>query len=427
MSTTQPSTTPPELARDVTRFVRALVVAARTWRMYSPEHPNATQAAERLRTASGVLLAHGEVVVGFSAETVLVNGRPLPGEIHTQEAARLLHDHDVLCLRITALPSHTDIADFLRLLASDPERLRASGATDRVWREFKHRSVEVQAIDYDALLVDRTVRPADANGPAEAAASTGSRRPAAVPHDAIWQEIVRSLSMGRPADGLSVQTRLTEIARSPASIAELTSDVLEPDADDEPTAKVAAQAATVLMTYQRLVRAVEARTPDRVTDALQNVAAASEQLDPALVMCAVAESAESGVGAEVTGTIGRWFDDDRVARMLAGSLAAEGRATGRIAAAVHTLVPDAARRRRVLTLARGLAPRHHEDAASAFNATLQSLEQMLRGPSDSVYASEEYARNLEDTDERSYEFSLSTPAQMDAWIHTVSSESVERL
>lgn len=245
--------------------------------------------------------------------------------------------------------------------------------------------------------------------------------------DDIWESLVRSASSGRQADDRVVRRRLLRIAGSAEAIHALTTATLQAQRDVSPTAMVATQAAAVLSTFDRLVATVEAHAPDQLPEAIRNAASAVSRLDPELVMRAVGESAESGVGAGVTGALGAWFDDDQIARMLAQSMAQEGRAPARLAAALNTLAPDPERQQRVLRLARDLAPEGNTQQTTDFTAAWQFLDQMIGGPADSAFTSADYAASLDVTPVRSHHLALQAPPQLERWIRTVSLESVRSL
>ncbi len=409
-------------------FARLLVGAVRSSQMYKPGHPASSAALARLKEAVDALQSYPDLTIGVTPRVLMTNGTALRSDTRIAEAAKMLHEHDVLRLRFPSPTTLAVLSDFLRLLNDDAESTRARGGPARIWEEFGHRSVEIDRIDFEALMADR-----DPAAPGAAQLPSASVGPgpqvAAEPmaHDAIWEVIVRSLSSGRPTKGLSVQQRLLEIARSPDAIETLALEAAGGDEGDAESPPVAAQAATVLTTFQRLVQSVETQSPDEVPGTLRNLAEAASRLDPQIVMRAIAESAESGVGADLTNSIGRWLDDDQVAHMLARSVAAEGKASGRMAAALSTLAPDPARQQRVIHLARTCSKRDISDDTTEFDAAAHSLEQMLRGPGDAAYTSSEYAASLEDAESRSYQLSLTTPAQMDGWIQTVSSDSISAL
>jgi len=429
MSVSQSFIVPPHVPADVASFARVLVAAARTWQMYSARHPASFAALERLSKAIETLQPYPGLTIGVTPKTLLVNGDAIPSAVRVAEAAEMLHEHDVLRLRFPSPSTPDQLADLLTILTHDPDTVRARGGPARMWAELGHRSVVIDQIDFEALMADRKSGTGGRSStwiPAASSATSPATDPTA--RDGIWDAIVRSISSGQPTKGLSVQRRLQEIARSVEAIEALIRDAaLDEEGPGTFAMTVSAQAASVLTAFQRLVRAVQTESPDQVDDTLRNLTEAASHLEPQLVMNAVAESAESGVGAEVTTAMGRWFDDEQVAQLLARSLAAEGKATSRYAAALSTLVPDPARQQRVLRLSRDYATSNLVGDEAGFDATWKSLEQMLRGPGDTAYASTEYSVSLEDAESRSYQLSLTTPAQMDGWIRTVSSESIRSM
>ena len=297
-----------------------------------------------------------------------------------------------------------------------------------MWEDFGHASIVIDQVDYEVLLADRGMSaPGGSHGPGSGSGPGGRKSNEPVAHDAIWETIVRSMSSGKAARGLSVQQRLLEIARSTDAVESLAGEAVAEQHGASQPGKIAAQAATVLTMFQRLVRAVEAQSPGEVPETLRHLAEAASRLDPQIVMRAIGESAESGVGADVTTAMGRWFDEDQVAHMLAKSLEAEGTAAGRMAAALNTLVPDAARQQRVMRLARTHWTPETGDDATGVDTAWRALETMLSGPGAAAANTAEYNTSLDDSEARSYQLSLTTPAQMDGWIHTVDSDSVRTL
>ncbi|MCX6543083.1 MAG: HEAT repeat domain-containing protein [Acidobacteria bacterium] len=428
MSASNSHTVPPNAAGDVASFARMLVAAARTWQMYSPDHPASLTALDRLARAVDALQAHSDLTIGVTPVTLMVNGAALARDVRVTEAAAMLHDHDVLRLRFPSPTTPAVLSDLLRMLIADADAVRALGGPAKAWAESGHQSVEIDQINFEALMADRG--PAAGGPPLLSPPGAGSDAPAradSTAHDDVWESIVSSMSSGRPTEGSSVQQRLLEIARSTDAIESLAREVAPLAAGKPQSAVVAAQAATVLTTFRRLVRAVEAQSPDEKSATLRNLAEAASRLDPQVVMRAVAESTESGSGSDVTTAMGNLFDDDQVARMLARSLAAEGKASGRIAAAFSTLAPDPARQQQVLRLARARSAPDIDEGAAGIGAAFHSLEQMLSGPGDVAYTSTEYSASLDDAESRSHQLRLSVPPQMDEWMRTVSSDSIRSL
>lgn len=429
MSVSQPSIVPPQLARDVAAFARVLVAATRTQRLYSADHPAASTGIARLAAGAAALSPHGDLVIGVSPTTLMVNGEALVPDQRVGEAATLLHDRDILRLRFVSPPSLPDLSDFLSLLTLDADVVRERGGPAHVWRDYGRRSIEIDQVDYEALLADHgPVGPAGPPSPGQSAGGGGKGQPGAGTHDAVWRSLVRSMSSGGHASmDAGVRQRMLQIAKSPEAIHALTSEAVQALPTGQDSAIVAAQAATVLTTFERMVGMVEAHAPDQLPDTLRNVVAAASRLDPGLLMRAVGESAESGLGAQATGAMAQCFDDQQVARMLARSLASEGRASGRIAAALSTLAPDQARQDRVLRLARNLTTHGDVSNTTEFGTAWDSLTNMLSGPGDVVFASSEYSTSLQAAEARSHQLRMQAPDQLGTWMHSVSSESVRTL
>jgi hypothetical protein len=422
MSVLPTTLVPPETARDVLAFARTLVAAVRARQLYTAEHPAAEAASERLRSAMVQVSGHSGLELGVTPGGLMANGEPLPADQRMSEAAALLHERDILRLRVLHAPAVNEVSDFLHLLGFDGNALRREGGPSRVWENFGYRWLEVDQIDYDLILRDAPAGTVPANG---ASGRGGGNGHGSAGQDDVWASLVRSIAGGRNTTESAAQKRLVDIARSAESIRELASQASSTHTAPNGAAMAAAQAATVLATFDRLVEAVRTNAPDDLSVAVKNVAKAATELDPALVMRAVGESAESGMGAELTATLGRYFDDSQVARMLARSLAAEGRATGRMAAALSTLTPDADRRDRVVRLAQSMSA--STDKPSGLETMWTSLQQFMSGPSDNTYVSDGYSATLEQAETRSHRLTLDVPAELDAWVHTVSSESVRSL
>ena len=361
-----------------------------------------------------------------------VNGEPLPAP-RVREAAALLHDRDVLRLRFPATASPAEVSDFLQLLTFDTDVVRKRGGPAKMWEDFGHRSIDVHQIDYDALLGDDNAGDGGSAGRGTVPGSSGSRagsdgRPLPGHDDAVWRSLVKSMATRRPTSaGAAIQQRLLQIAGSADAIHALAAQAMLQQPPAQGSAMLAAQAATVLMTFQRLLGAVETQAPGQVAETLRNLAAAASKLDPSVVLDAMAESAESGFGGSVAGALSTLFDDDQIARMLAHSLAAEGRASGRMAAALSTMAPDASRQQRVLRLARNLSTQGDPEKSSAFHSAWHSLEQMLSGPGDELFTSAEYSSSLAEAEARSHQLRMQPTPQLDGWVHSVSAESVKTL
>ncbi|MEW5982395.1 MAG: HEAT repeat domain-containing protein [Acidobacteriota bacterium] len=411
---------PAETIRDVRAFARMLVAAARARQLYTADHPAAMAAAERLRTAFAQLAGHGGLELGITPAALMANGEVLAPDERTGEAAALLHERDLLRLRVRSAPALNEASDFLQLLGFDGNTLRKRGGPARVWEHFGHRWLEVDQLDYDSILA---ATPAGrASGGAGSGGGDGGR---SASQDDVWTALVRSIAGGRPSADAPAQKRLVDIARSAESIQMLASQAASVHTAPSGSALAAAQAATILATFEHLVSTVRTNAPDDLSVAVKNVAKAAGRLDPALMMRAIAESAESGLGSDLTATLGRHFDDGQIATMLARSLAAEGRASGRMAAALSTLTPESDRRDRVVRLAQSMST--PADNASGLETAWASLQRFMSGPADVTYVSDGYSASLDQAEARSRRLMLDVPVELDDWMQTVSSDSVRTL
>src|SRR6188508_815382 len=127
----------PEVSRSVSALARSLVAAARGWALYPPEHPALRATLERLRNA--VVEASGGQVFAFGVtpDTLLVAGLSVGGrETSTvAEAARWLHDRDILELTFTGEISLPALQRLLAVLSEDSRVLRQRGGPAKVWAE----------------------------------------------------------------------------------------------------------------------------------------------------------------------------------------------------------------------------------------------------------------------------------------------------
>jgi len=421
------STVPPDVVRDVSRFARALMAAHRTRQMYSADHPTTGGATKRLGQAMAALAAHPDLHIGVSPKTLFANGEALSTDNRLAEAATLLHDHDIISLRVSDPPTEGQIADFLQLMGFEPDRVRAQGGPERVWSGFGHKSIELVQIDYEVILAASAEPGAQTRTETAPADAARENRKAAEARDQLWTSLVQSLSGSGTAYTPDARERLRQIAQSSDDIATLVQSAVDGEEESDATRRRAAQASTVLTSFDRLVSEVESADQEQVKQTIRNIARAAAQLDPSLVMDAVEESAESGLGAAAIRGIGDAFGDDAIASLLAASLAKEGRATGRMAAALSALAPDAERQKRVLRLAEQTAPQRATGPAGDVGSAWTALEQILTGPADTLYTSSDYAFQLREMELRSHRLRLDAPKMFDSWTASVTVDSVRTL
>src|SRR5262245_395485 len=123
----------PELVRQSIALARALSAAARSWALYPPEHPAAQASVARLSEALQAAMSGVAFRFAVTPQTLLVAGVPLPEEPPVVEAARLLHDRDVLEVGFLGEVPAPALHALLRLLSIPADSLRAAGGPAAAW------------------------------------------------------------------------------------------------------------------------------------------------------------------------------------------------------------------------------------------------------------------------------------------------------
>src|ERR1051326_3383867 len=125
----------PEVSRNVSGLARSLVAAARSWALYPPDHPAVGGALDRLRAA--IAEANGGQVFAFGVmpDTLLVAGIPVDvrGAETIAEAAKWLHDRDILQLTFVGNVTVAALEKLLGVLAEDSRVIRQRGGPAKVW------------------------------------------------------------------------------------------------------------------------------------------------------------------------------------------------------------------------------------------------------------------------------------------------------
>ena len=320
-------------------------------------------------------MAGAAFALGVTPQTLLIAGVPLPAEAAVVEAAQLLHDRDVLQLSFVGEVPAAALRALLRLLARNTEELRAAGGPAGAWGTDGHPSIVIEQIDYEQLLEDREIeKPPD-------------RR------DDVWRSLVNTVVDGRSAFDERQQQRLLEISANAEQIGELATAVADPKRGADGSPLITTQAATVLAVFQHLAGLVKVMDPSRLSDVLHNVATATADLDPHVVM-QMMQVDDSTPETSIVQRIAASFDDDRVARLLATAVERDGRASARLAQVLDTIAPDTARKRRVLNLARTLLSERDFGRTGQFKAAWSSIESLLLDYDEKPYVSDSYQASL---------------------------------
>src|SRR3954469_10285213 len=202
----------PEVSRSVSAVARTLVAAARSWALYPPDHPAVRGSLDRLRGTISEARGGQVFAFGVTPETLLVSGIGVGSRDAgpVAEAARWLHDRDILEMTFAGDVSLASLQRLLGILSEDSRIIRQRGGPARVWSEEPDTALRIEQIDFSQLLEDREV------------ANPVRRK------DDLWRSIVRGiLDRRRPTDQ-STQARLLEISGDVVAIGELANDVIAP-------------------------------------------------------------------------------------------------------------------------------------------------------------------------------------------------------
>lgn len=408
----------PEVSRSVSALARALVAAARGWALYPPDHPAVAAALDRLRSA--VLDASGGRIFAFGVtpDTLLVAGIAVGGRDagSIAEAARWLHDRDVLEITLLGEVTVNTLQRLLGVLSEDSRVIRRRGGPATVWSEEGDRSIAIQQIDFSRVLEDR-----DDTSPV--------RR-----KDDLWRSIVRGvLDRRRPTDE-AAQARLLEISADIVAIGELAGDVIAPHHTMDGSPMLTSQAAAVIAAYHYLVSIVDVLSPERRQEVMQNLAAATTALNPQVVMQMLGGTSETaggsggdaGSSAMIAG-IAEAMDDSRVAQLLATTLAIEGQASERLASVFNTIATDDDRKHRVLTMTRRMLAETDFGRQNAFQNLWSSMEELLLTYNERPFVSSAYRASLDQIGTRAEQLAVEVPPELVELLDTLGQDNVRRL
>ena len=149
----------PEVSRGVSSLARTLVAAARSWALYPAEHPAVRGSLDRLRSSIAETSAGQIFTFGVTPETLMVAGIAVGGRDAgaIAEAARWLHDRDIVQLTFAGEVSVPALQRLLAVLSEDTRVVRERGGPATVWADDGDPAIGVQQIDYTHVLADRDV------------------------------------------------------------------------------------------------------------------------------------------------------------------------------------------------------------------------------------------------------------------------------
>jgi HEAT repeat protein len=407
----------PDTTRRVAAVARALVAAARSWALYPPEHPAVRTSLDRLRAALADAAAGQTLSFGITPDTLLVDGAPAAGradriEGPVAEAAAWLHQRDIVQLSFAPELPPQALQQLLALLVEDPAALRDAGGPAKAWAERGNGAIVIEQIDFDRVLADREVQ-----------------HPARKKDD-LWRAIVRAVIDRRKTLDETIQRRLLEIAGDSIAIGELAQDVMAPNHAADGSPMLTTQAAAVVAAYRHLVGIVDVMAPDRRAEVMQNLAAATANLDPRVVIEMLNAPDDPGAAGavDVKAGLASAFDDVKVAQLLATTLAIDGQASERLADVFDTIAPDEPRKRRVLTLTRTLLSETTFGRGDQFHSLWSSMEELLLTYNEKPFVSGQYKAGLDQIGARAEQMAASDlPPELAELVHTLEQDNVRRL
>jgi hypothetical protein len=399
----------PDLVEGVTTLARTLVAAARHWTLYPENHPAVRASFERLATAIQQATSDTIFSLGITPDSLLIESFPVPSTAQVIEAARLLHDRDLLRLTFSGRVPPEAIAKLLRLLALDRETLRQRGGPEGVWRVDGDASITIEQIDYAQVLEDKEVH--------------FERR-----HDDIWTSIVNSIVTNQKAMDEIAQQRLLAIAQDPDQISDLATAVIAHKCTPDGAPMITTQAATVLAAFRHLASIVSVKAADKSDETMRNLATAASTLNPHVVMEMLQSDDDPGETIRIAHGLSGAFDDMKVAHLLATALSNEGQASGRLAEVFNTIAPDADRKKRVLTMTRTMLSESAFGQSKQFKAIWSSMEELLISYNDTPFVSPQYRAQLDAAGSRSETIAVKDlPPEMAHWAESLGQENVRKL
>ena len=400
----------PDLIRLSVALARSLSAAARNWALYPPEHPAVDSSVRRFAEAVRQSTSGAAFAFAITPKTLLIAGIPLPEEQPVAEAARLLHDHDLLQITFLGDPPVEALQAFLTVLSTPADDLRRDGGPAAAWEHGGHSSIVLEQIDYEKLLEDREVD-----------------TPLEDRHDDIWRSLVNTIVQGGAAFDEAQQARLLEISRSVFEIGDLAEAVAAPKCSFDGSPLITTQAATVLAVFRHLAGIVSVMEPDRLPDVMRNVASATSNLDPHVVL-QMMQTDDGSPDSSVANAIASSFDDEKVAQLLATALARDGRASARLAQVFDVIAPDAERKQRVLTMTRSMLSEQDFGKTGQFRAVWSSMEELLLGYDETPYVSAAYQASLEGAGARGDMLAgRDLPPELPEWVDSLGQDNVRSL
>jgi hypothetical protein len=389
--------TPAENARLI-EFARACKAAARAVQLYPTGHPAIAVTLGRIANVTSADALKAPLTLTVQPDGLLLDDRaPAKTDTAISELAALLHAHVIG--QMTVLPGGDVEAwrSFLLMLGRTPEAIRAEGGITRVWAALSGRHVELREIDYAEVLREKS-----------------SGLPAA------WDTLIASCLQGSiHLDDDSI-AELLGVAADPQKLSELMSAM---DAAADPAAGIPARTAALMRLMRGVIEAVSSRDPEQRENTLRNLATSVGQLSPEMLMGLFDQRGDRDEGPQIMTEVVSHMSDGTVANFVARNVIESNSATDRVVQAFQSLVPDAERRPKLLSIAKDDVEASPLGSTEGFESVWSHIaEKLLTSYSDESYVSQTYGRELSGARAQAIEveqLSDDPRERLDAWRDSV--------
>ncbi len=181
----------PSDVRLVTRAVVELSATRKTILMYPPGHNQVRQSIDRARaTWDEILSLRPEMTIGTDKDGLIVGRDSARLEDTTSRAfSSTLREHDLAVVYFRRGLSSDELTAFLRVIAEDPEKIRAEGGIEKALVKEDVRHIRVQCVDYSKFLHTE-----------EEEIEKRSRKQDSDDRDSLWGGFVTHLILGTLTD-----------------------------------------------------------------------------------------------------------------------------------------------------------------------------------------------------------------------------------
>ena len=382
------STTRPFDETPVLEFARAFRTAARAVGFYPPTHQAVVSALDKVVSAARATTVTGPLCLTILPGAFLAGGVPIDSsETVVGELAVVLHRHGVGALNLDGRATIDSWRALFGLLARKPEDLRAAGGIQRQWKALRQPSPAILEVDFGALLRGQV--------------------------GGDFQELAGIISHYLETAGVG-----TSLLDDPCAALTRAAD----NAADEPQA-----VAAILRELRAAAQLTWATTPEQFDDVFRRAAAVGAHLSVGIMAGLLEQrgSAEATIGTlDVVTALVERMSDTTLSQFLVKALGSEGAAPLRINEVITTLVPDAARRRRILMASQGVA------FEGGVLEKWEELERNLEAHSDRQFVPERYAHELQSANtgaNTAVRHVLDPPERIATWLQSIEGETVDKL